>query len=204
MHDSIWVFREMRSGGTWLCNFLAKALEKRHIFLEHHSQLALNMKASPLHSKYLFSTHKLEYMKPVINYHNPLIIRCARKDKFEQMLSEFFFAVTNRAVSNIYSETDKIRFDNISKIQSIKVSKNDVHNWIDRNVSDENQWKEFSKNLTVHAVYYEDFIEGTTIDGIDLLLKFDESITEKLPNYKESVFVNYDEIKEWFNEYNAL
>ena len=143
-------------------------------------------------------------MKPVQDYDNPLIIRCARKDKFEQMLSEFFFAVTNRAVSNIYSENDKLRFDTMINVQSINVSKNDVYNWINRNLTDEADWKKFSENLNVHTVYYEDLIDGTRVNGIDLLLKFDEAITTKLPSYKQSVFFNYVEIKEWFNEYNAL
>lgn len=194
----IWVYREMRSGGSWLCNFLSHNLQKRHIFLEHHSQISLKIKPNPSHSKYIFSTHKLEYFAPVLDYDNPIIIKCSRRNNFEQMLSEFFLSLTERAVSNIISDDDFVKFQTMTNQRISRVTKEDVKIYKDRKNQELALFESFVQGLEVRTIYYEDFFDGTKIPDIDLLIKFDETVTKKLPDYKQSVFVNYEEIKEWF------
>lgn len=194
----VWVYREMRSGGSWLCNFLSKNLHKKHIFLEHHSHLVHNIKPNDLHVKYIFSTHEVDYMKPVKDYINPIVIHCSRRDRFEQMLSEFFMSATNQTVSNIHDTSDLDRFTTISNIKITHVTKDIVLRWKEKQSNETNKWQSFSHELNVHTIYYEDFFAGAKIDDIDLVLKFDDETTKKLPSYKQSVFVNYEEIKDWF------
>ena len=149
-------------------------------------------------SKYIFSTHKLEYFAPVVDYDNPIIIKCSRRNNFEQMLSEFFLSLTERAVSNIISDDDFVKFQTMTNQRISRVTKEDVKIYKDRKNQELALFESFVQGLEVRTIYYEDFFDGTKIPDIDLLIKFDETVTKKLPDYKQSVFVNYEEIKEWF------
>jgi predicted nucleotidyltransferase len=82
-----------------------------------------------------------------------------------------------------------------------RVTKEDVKFYKDRKNQELVLFESFMQGLEINTIYYEDFFEGTKISDIDLLIKFDETVTKKLPDYKQSVFVNYEEIKDWF--YNS-
>jgi hypothetical protein len=114
------------------------------------------------------------------------------------MLSEFFFGLTYAAVPNIFTEQHEQKFNSYLANQRISsATEDDIKKWVTTYQTKLAEWNEVSKDLNVQTVYYEDFFEGTTIEGIDLLIKFD-STTKKLPDYKKTVFVNYDQIREWF------
>lgn len=188
----------MRSGSTWLCTFLCNHLNKKHIFLDIHSRIYKHVKPSERHGRYLFSSHSVESILPARDYDDPIIIRCTRRDSFEQMLSEFFFGLTYAAVPNIFTEQHEQKFNSYLANQRISsATEDDIKKWVTTYQTKLAEWNEVSKDLNVQTVYYEDFFEGTTIEGIDLLIKFD-STTKKLPDYKKTVFVNYDQIREWF------
>lgn len=192
------MYRETRSGSTWLCNFLCKHLDKKHIFLDTHSRIVEHIKPNDEHARYLFSTHHVESIFPAKDYVDPLIIRCTRRDSFEQMLSEFFLGLTYAAVTNIFNEQDEKKFNSYLANQRISTAtEDDVKKWVITYKIKLEAWNIFSKGRKVQTIYYEDFFEGTTLEGVDLLIKFDDT-SKKLPDYKETVFVNYDQIREWF------
>ena len=201
MEKCIWIYREMRSGSTWLAAFLANQLNRKHVFLDYYPELVANLVPSEEHTSYIFSTHLIENLHPVKLYDDALLIRTARRNLFEQMLSLVFFRTyrsLTKSAANIWNDTDKLNFENVTQNKYCTLAEHDVISWLEQKRDLDNQWLAFAKDYPSQTLYYEDFAEGVLLNGTDILVKLNSIGTQKLPEYKRNVFTNYDEIEHWF------
>lgn len=203
MDRCIWIYREMRSGSTWLAEFLSKKLNRKHIFLDYYPELVSNLIPIEGHSSYIFSSHIIENLYPVKLYDDALLIRTARRNLFEQMLSLVFFRTyrnLTKTAANIWNEADRIKFEDMTQNKYCTLAEHDIISWLEQKRELDNQWLAFAKDYPSQTLYYEDFEEGVLLSNTDILIKLDSSGTQKLPDYKRNVFSNYDQIEYWFEQ----
>ena len=203
MDRCIWIYREMRSGSTWLAEFLSKQLNRKHIFLDHYPELVTNLVPNKEHTSYIFSSHVIKNLQPVKLYDDAILIRTARRNLFEQMLSLVFFRTyknLTKVAANIWNDEDRISFEKVTQNKYCTLSEQNVISWLEQKRELDNQWLAFAKDYPSQTLYYEDFEEGVLLSNTDILIKLDSSGTQKLPDYKRNVFSNYDQIEYWFEQ----
>lgn len=207
MDRCIWIYREMRSGSTWLASFLTNQLNRKHIFLDFYPELIANLVPNKEHASYIFSSHVIENLQPVKLYDDALLIRTARRNLFEQMLSLVFFRTYKNLTSspaNIWNDTDRIKFEETTQNKYCTLSEQNVISWLEQKRVLDNEWLNFTKDYPSQTLYYEDFEEGVLLDNTDIFIKLDSSGTQKLPEYKKNVFSNYDDIEHWFTKHKHI
>ena len=201
MNGPIWIYREQRSGSTWLTSFLVRTLNRRHMFVDYYEDLLPVWTPHENHSSYIFSSHLIENIEPVKMYDNARLLRTTRRDFFEQLLSLVFFRTyknLTHTAANIWNEEDRIKFESVTR-NKYSLTETDIIRWLKEKRDLDREWSRFSADLPHQTLYYEDFEEGVLLEGTNIFIKFDELSTQKLPDYKRSVFSNYDEIRYWFD-----
>lgn len=219
--STILIFREPRTGGTWFSDHVATFFGFDECFLDGtrvglppaDSDLEFNVddffnviKNRSLEST-VFSTHFFTALKVIDRLDNPILIRCARRNTVEQFLSYWLIKTTGYRFTNFTRdenyEKHKESFEKAIQQQLI-VPKKDVTQYMRIKQRNEMLWEEYATKYQNFTVYYEDLCEtGVDIPFINLYnCKItNEGLTEKLPEYKSKVFLNYDMIQKWIEDY---
>jgi hypothetical protein len=136
-------------------------------------------------------------------FEDPIIIRCARRNTLDQFLSHCLAKSTNYKFTNITSDDHREVFDNLVESRLL-IPKKDLTEYVRLKRRNDDIWNEFAPKFKNFTVYYEDLCEN----GVDIPLlnmyncKIGENgFTQKLPDYKTKVFLNYDMIQKWISEY---
>ena len=194
----VWMFREPRSGSTGLTQALAAKLNKTFLFIEHKSQIVDD-------SSVLLNTHNFKLLHELKKENNPILLRCTRKNKFEQFLSLKMLWLTN--FTNIYQngETEKInKFNKFIKENNKEITKGEVLKFLVSKKNENLLWNQLACNFETHVFYYEDLANVIDIPvlgmyNIDMDL---EKYTKKIPEYKKDFYTNYDMVKQWIAIYS--
>ena len=210
--NTIWIFREPRSGSTAFSQLIASHVKKAHCFvpseaLSYFKSSPPNLHQLPDESSSIYSTHEFEFLDYMKCYSDPLLIRCTRLDKAEQCLSDLFINCVNyhkpikNRVHNINSDDDA-KLSAFYIDEPIFISKKQVIDYMSHSNRVDCCWKEKSKQYRTVTVYYEDLCNGIDIPELDFFnCKIDASSpTKKLPNYKSHSIMNESAIREWVAE----
>ncbi len=219
--STIWIIREPRSGSTWFTEQVAKHLGFDHCFLDSitgglgiQSDPNLGFDSSAVLSKInrfsgtktIYSTHFFNVLQIIDRYDDPIVIRCARRNTLDQFLSYYLIKTANHRFTNINSNRQQATQEQFDKLVESRflIPKKDLIDYVFAKRRDEEIWNEFAPKFKNFTVYYEDLCEN----GVDIPLlnmyncKIDENgYTQKLPDYKTKVFLNYDMIQKWISEY---
>lgn len=199
----IWMFREPRSGSTGLTQFLSRKLNRIFCFVEFATPTIVNDKIywnNQPSTECLLNTHEFSYLNDLSKYSDPVILRCTRKNRFEQFLSEVAIFKMNSSFRNIEKDgsTDIEPFLQFTKTK-ITISPNQVNNFIVKKQKENLLWEKTASLYESHTLYYEDLTGIVDIPPLNLYNIKIESQTERLPDYKKNVFTNYEQVKHWFS-----
>lgn len=118
----IWVFREERSGSNWFIRTIINKLSRTSTFFEY-TQLKLSMddiyyynipesiayyinnrSQCETDAETILNTHEFICLQGLHNYQNPIVIRTSRRNRTEQLASEFISSQTR--VFNDYPDVN--------------------------------------------------------------------------------------------------
>lgn len=203
----VWVFREMRSGGTGFASALSGFLAKKFHFVEETLDDAI------FSSSVLNNTHNFSLIPEVVKKVNPLLIRCTRRNKVEQFLSKEAILLSaeimpEKALINIQPHTTEEQLDGfnelVEKHQKV-IPEAEVIGFASKCLKRDRIWAEHASLAENETVYYEDLLHPIDIALVDLykvrLLNGPITATKKMPNYKHKLFPNYDQVTEWMKKY---
>ena len=215
MNRIIWLFRETRSGGTWLASYLSSKLNRTPIFLEEGLPTNLSLfekikrigERTQIDSDYnsILHTHIYELIKMLDRYDNPIVLRCSRKNKFDQFLSWCSVKHSDYSFYNLQKNLDTTQnnlYQNFISKQ-IQVTRQDYIQWQSYELNRIDKFWKLANSFENYTIYYEDMVKGTA--GIPCLNLYnikmnDEGLILKLPDsYKKDKIINYNEVREWFN-----
>lgn len=190
----IWVFREARSGSLAFTNWLSRVVDKPMYSVETVDQMVDD-------NSLLFHSHNFEMLRELKEEENPIIFRCTRRDKAEQLLSRITHNYTG--ISNFHQETtteEVNKFIEITHSQKVDITVTDVLHFIQYADQDTKLWEEHSPKFTNQTLYYEDCAGNIDLPGLDLYnIHYgygDDQWIIKLPNnYKENFYSNYKDVK---------
>jgi hypothetical protein len=199
----IWIFREPRSGSTGVAQFLSKKLNRAFCFVDFMQSSTVDDKIywnNQPSTECLLNTHEFSYLNDLTKYSDPVILRCTRKNRFEQFLSEVAIFKMNSSFRNIEKDgsTDIEPFLQFTKTK-ITISPNQVNNFIIKKQKENLLWGKTASLYESHTLYYEDLTGIVDIPPLNLYNIKIESQTERLPDYKKNVFTNYEQVKHWFS-----
>lgn len=216
MNRVVWLFKEQRSGSSWLCNHICNVTKLNYVFVEgEYQQLGRHERIKTILSRErqdsdigsLLHTHLFEGLLTLKKYDNPLVIRCSRRNRFEQFLSWYtvkssnwkFFHLMKNESTNV---GEREVFSDLLK-SKIVVPKSEYIEFMDRVVHTSDRYWELAKNYDNQTIFYEDMlVGGFDIPMLDMHdIHMDQDVFLKNPDsYKKEIFINYDEVKEWFDE----
>ncbi len=203
----VWVFREMRSGGTGFASSLSGFLAKKFHFVEETLDNAI------FSSSVLNNAHNFSLIPEVVKKVNPLLIRCTRRNKVEQFLSKEAILLSaeimpEKALVNVQEHTTKEQIEGFNELaekhQKI-ITEAEVIGFAKRCLKRDHLWKEYASLVENETVYYEDLLHPITIPIVDLykvrFLNGPITATQKMPEYKHKLFPNYDQVTKWMKKY---
>lgn len=197
----VWMFREPRSGSTGLTQALADKLNKIFLFVSKKDQIVYD-------SSVLLNTHDFKLLHQIKEEYDPIILRCTRKNKFEQFLSLKMLSLsrfTNIEPHRIPEQDEKInKFNKFVKENNQNVSKTEVLKFLSYKKNENLLWNQIASKFENHVFYYEDLSSPIDIPvlGIYNINIEMEKYTKKIPEYKKDFYTNYDMVKQWMNTYS--
>lgn len=201
----VWVFREMRSGGTGFCAELSASLGKNFNFVEESLDDAI---ISP---DVVNNTHRFNLIEDVVKICNPILIRVTRRNKTEQMLSKHAIVhsadvMSDNAIVNIMPDTTEEQlagFDELVKNHPVTIEENYVIGFARQCLEYDSLWKKYGSLVENTTVYYEDLLEPIPLPIVDLrrMSFLADTHTAKFPEYKSRLFTNYTQIEQWMKEH---
>ena len=159
----------------------------------------------------LFSTHNFSYLADMNCYEDPLLIRCTRRNRVDQYLSELMILWMGETVHkhlsgservyNIHPDTPHTFTDEFGLVEPTVITKNQLLNVHRMYMNSQRLWEEHSGAYRNITLYYEDLCEGVDIPELGLTnCILSDTRVVKLPDYKQRVFLNYDMIIKWTKE----
>ena len=194
----IWMFREKRSGSTGLTQALGARLDKTLLFINEKNLVVYD-------SSVLLNTHNFSLLLEVKEEHNPILLRCTRKNKFEQFLSLKIANLTGFTNIQTFDTTEqdaqRIIVNKYMKDNHIEITKSEVFNYLREINRDEKLWNQTASKFSNHIFYYEDLFAPITVPvlGIYNVNIGIDGYTKQIPEYKKEFFTNYDLVKEWMS-----
>lgn len=189
----IWVFAEERSGSTWLCETLAKRLNKPLIYLEQYAP----------RQNYIHQTHDFSWLDRV----EGTVLRTSRRDLVEHFLSMVILDKAKEVASDwyriphVYKEVEGEHLQVLKRVTQrvkVEVTKDDVVRYLDVKRERDRLWGIYG---TGQVIYYEDLYAGVYIPLLADTLAFeDSSILVKLPYDKHELVPNWEQAVTWFKE----
>jgi hypothetical protein len=147
----------------------------------------------------------LDYIRPVTN---PILLRCIRRNKTEQFLSQLTVKETWSTghqllnIDELVTQEDLEKFENFTR-RSITVVEEDVRRYCLLERYNDTIWNAVSKDYENYTFYYEDVPDIVDIPVLGLYnIELDrDEFTKKFPDYKRDVYTNYSEVEHWINKY---
>jgi len=206
MKNVIWVFREERSGSTAFLNLLVKRLRLPVYHVSSDEALPV------IQDKAIFTTHDFPLLKDLSIHDEPVLIRCTRKNKAEQYLSDlmrWWMGETVDKALNMYDREYTLReegyaelIERFEKVEPTVITKSRLA-WIHKKYADKRHfWNTYANNYPNCTVYYEDLCEGIDLPmfGLTDFKLTNDLVVKKLPDYKRRVFLNHDMLVKWTQE----
>ena len=206
----VWIFGEARTSSTNFFKKVASHLNREYfdVVTPELIEDAFNV-ANP--KKYVFFTHAFPLLERMAVYNDHLIlIRCTRKDKAEQFLSQFCTSWVNQHLPDIdrfWNIESKDEFDRKSKIlnsvEPTVFTKKQVFDYLGHCSTKDQYWNRIASDYNNATVFYEDLCSsGVHIPSINFSYKLtDDAFTIKLPSYKERLCLNHNMVRRWVDEY---
>lgn len=198
----VWVFRDRRSGSTAFTHVIANALGLRYEFINSFDEYQADPQA-------LYNTHSFDILGNLKVSDNPLILRCTRKDKTEQVLSSYIARVGEvlykKQMLQIFTGTtnteELLEFSELysrtfaPSIGAIDKELRDIKKW-------DNIWNEFTSRFDNQTFYYEDITDTFDIPNLGMynISVTRDNYTKKLPYNKRDIITNYDAVKEYISK----
>ena len=209
----VWIFREQRSGSTAFTSLVANRLNRIDKFVRYPEDIEL-VKNIPNPEDYVFSTHFYNFIEMMNSVDKPItLIRCARKDKIERCISYLVAKYKAKQIINDINPWNIIRKEGMldhetfmSKIEPTVFSKKEIYNYLQYCTEMNQYWESYAASYQNFTVFYEDLCTDTGVDlpmlGLtSLSITDDDTITIKMPSYKEQICINYDIVSRWISKY---
>lgn len=213
MKRIIWLFREPRSGSTWITRKLAELTGREHVFIEQSmTQLTMDQRLADFGNRVqvdrdfdcILSTHHFMFLEHMKNYTDPILIRTARKDVTEQFISHFLAGLTNWRHPNLHPESNA---DAIVKLFAEVgtghiVPRQRVEKYIQQKKKWDQLWNQHATDYQNCTVYYEDMMSVFDLPLIEVhgLQMKEVDSTMPMPYNKQEIIRNYDQISKWIKE----
>jgi LPS sulfotransferase NodH len=209
----VWIFREQRSGSTALTSLIANRLNRIDKFVRYPEDIDM-VKNIPNPEDYVFSTHFYNFIEMMDSYDKPvMLIRCARKDKIERCISYLIAKYKAKQIINDINPWNIIRKEGMSdhetfmsNIEPTVFSKKEIYNYLQYCTEMNQYWESYAASYQNCTVFYEDLCTDIGVDlpmlGLtSLSITTDDTLTIKMPSYKEQICINYDMVSRWISEY---
>jgi hypothetical protein len=209
----IWIFREQRSGSTAFASLVASRLNKIHKFVRYPEDIEM-VKSIPNPEDYVFSTHFYNFIEIMDVFDKPVtLIRCARRDRIERCLS---YLIGKHRISKIMKKSNPwniMRTDSpadytsfVDALEPTIFTKAEIYNYLQHCTEMNQYWESHAALYQNHTVFYEDLctdigVDIPIIDLSSLNITGDDSVTIKMPSYKEQICINHDMVSRWIEEY---
>lgn len=210
MNRDIWIFRDARSGSTGFAKYMAELLSRKFYCIDGN-QYQINEDSitwgNTPSTELILNTH---YPKTLINLHlykDPFVFRCLRRNLCEQFLSLQLKAYVGNGFHNFEKFTDspnKDGFYDFIQNSKLSISKKVVIEYLKMKKDDKDDWNKYTMGYQTHTIFYEDMNKPFDVPELNLYGVQIDSHTEKLPDYKRQVFMNYDEIDSWITELTPM
>lgn len=150
-------------------------------------------------------THDMNIVKSLTKDQNNIIIRCDRRNLVEHFCSLKFLEYTHNFTNIRFYETiDDHPSLQFGLEQKIIVTERNVQDYIGARLKIHTRFLKDTENLNSTTIYYEDWYKKFDLPDLGLYnidLCNGMQYTKKLPDYKRTVFVNYDEVVHWIEKY---
>ena len=212
----IWFFKEPRSGSTWLSGALSDKLNRpdKHIDKKvkthndyNESFNSLTKNADLKNTDWIYCTHFFEFLENMTYYENPILVRCNRKSIIDKVLSTQIQNLSRGKFIHRYSDPieDTLALNIFNHLMKtpINVHKQDVITTINSIMNRDQLWKTYSTNFENYTIVYEDCEKGVHLPIYEGTIKFGDytDYVIKTPDYKRELFINYDEVASWIDQY---
>ena len=189
--SEIWIFRERRSGSTALSDYLSLKFNRKNIYISDFEKLKILYWQDKI-----VTTHNFGLLENLHKYANPVILRCSRKNKLEQFISDFIS--DSEQNYNLYKD-GSTNLDWLINAKPRKITRQHFEIWENRMLNMNYMWQQHSNQFKNYTIYYEDMFKPIDILGFNNCKILEESTTLKLPEYKTKIILNYEEVCDWFN-----
>ena len=215
----VWFLKEPRSGSTWLTRVLLKTLPRNNIvrieniftteYAGSYSALMADFKNIEhrfTDTDTLYATHRFEILSCLDPKSKPIIIRSIRENIFEQILSELTVDLTGWRFTHRYLDAKfddpAEKFFNKFFDEPVTIPKAQLVKYIKKIEHRQECWQNYHNEFETYTIKYEQLEEGVRLPFMDSIIKFDlyDEPIIKTPDYKKTIFANYDEIKVWIEE----
>lgn len=213
MKKIIWLFREPRSGSTWITRKLSELTGREHIFIERSmTHLTMDRRLEEFGHRTqsdqdynsILSTHHFTFLEYMKNYTAPVLIRTARKNVTEQFISHFLAELTQWRHPNLHPEGNVSAITNsFAEVGTGHiVPRQKVENYLRQKREWNRLWNQYAPAYEHCTVYYEDMTEQFDLPLIDLegLQMKEVDTTMPMPYNKREIIRNYDQIDRWIKE----
>lgn len=203
----IWLFREPRTGGTWISSVMSKKLNRTPVwaFTDTNNNSEFT---SPITSDSLISTHNFIYGLPALkNYKDQIVIRTTRRNKTDILVSKYASRIMRDNSPGIIKNNihTKIQMDHylnnvLPIIKPSIIEQKEIDSFIGLQKEFDRVWKTYSPQYENETIYYEDVVTGwsSSILPITLSMTGDEDrkyrAPSKIPYDKRELILNYDEV----------
>ncbi len=197
--EILWLFREPRTGSSWLNIKLSKLLNRERNFLDDQAigdltNFFLKRIQHEDDINHILSTHHFQALESLQNYKDPIIIRTLRKNKVEQFFSQYI---------GLHSELKYIRYyEEKINLQPMMVPKKKAILFMEKSLENQVFWDKYSNQYRNETVYYEDLVNGHNFKYLPIpklgMNIDDDNILKKIPYDKREIVLNYDQIEKIF------
>jgi hypothetical protein len=209
----VWIFREQRSGSTAFTNLVTTRLNRVDKFVNYPKDIEM-IKNIPNPEDYVFSTHFYNFIDIMDVFDKPVtLIRCARRDRVERCLSYLLGKHRAMLIMNKNNPWNILRHDSISDynyfvdaLKPMVIPKKEIYDYLQRCTEMNQYWEENAVRYQNCTVFYEDLCTDIGVDlpmiGLtSVSILGTESVSIKLPPYKNELCINYDMVTHWIKEY---
>ena len=203
----IWVIREPRCGSSSAVGVMSDRLHRVNYFVESHVNGALtNLHQQEGDAGKILHTHHFSALRSINNYDNPILIRLTRKNSADQFLSEMAcklmdWKFTNMLVGATGDTDNRHVFEDFTKTK-VTITQTQMNAWINHRTVCNALWDSVSSKYERQVLYYEDYTNEIDIPILGLYNVNLTAQTLELPDYKRTVFINYDAVVETFSKHN--
>jgi len=195
----IWIFREERTGSTSFTNALHRLLKKPTKFVEYIEQIEYD-------SSVIMNMHHFDFLPLVKKEDNPIIFRCTRKNRFDQFLSFHTKELTNFCNIHDTNTEEVVKFESFVSNNKITLDYLSLFRFAVAKRKENLLWDAAASIFDNQVFYYEDFDNPVDIPLLNLynVNIYEGQHTKKIPDYKETLYTNLDEVKKWMANFKPF